>query len=157
MPATPFNATAAAIAAVLIHSITAVDSDVGTRYGMTGLLLNSAIQVKPSRDRKQKSDHRLTEVMSISTNPMITLAIDADITALAGPFSAQHPGTAIDIATVQNYYAALAHGFPTDATGWFELMEPDFTSPPGDLFHTKFSLRLWTPQYLNGGVYVFGV
>lgn len=156
MPATPFNTTAANIAALLIHSITPVDSDVGTRYAMTGLLLNNAIEVKPSRERNVKKDHRGTEVMSLATNPMIVLSFDADVTALDGPFSAKHPGTAIDISTVQNYYTGLAHGFPTGSSGWFELMEPSFTSPPGDLFKTKFNLRLWSPSYLDGGVYVYG-
>lgn len=156
MPAVAFNTTAAALSAVLIQSLVPVDSDVGIRYGMTSLLMNNPIQVKPARERNVKTNHRKAKVMSLSVNPTITLSIDSDITKLDGPFSTLHPGSAIDIALIQNYYAAMSHGFPTDAANWFELMTPDFTMPPGDLCTTKFDLELWTPSMLTGGTYVYG-
>ena len=156
MPTTAFSATAAAVAAILAHSLVSVDSTVGLQYGHDGLLLSNGIQVKPARDRKTHRNHTDLEVLSISTNPMITLSFDAKVTLVAGSMSAKHPGTAIAVSTIQNYTSSISHGFPTDSGNWFELMEPDFTMPAGDLFSTKFNLRLWCPAYLTGGTYVYG-
>lgn len=158
MPATAFNATAAAIANILIHSIVPVDSTVGAQYGMEGLLLENGYQVKPTRERTEHKNHNGLGVLSISTNPMITLAFDAKVTVLSGPFSAKHPGTAIGMNTMTNYFSGLSHGFPVGGEGvnWFELMAPDFGAPAGDLYTTRFELRLWCPAYLTGGTYVYG-
>lgn len=156
MPATPFNETALKVAAIVIQSLVALDATVGTQYGMEGVLVNNAIQVKPARERKAHKNHHDLEVIALNTNPMITLSFDCRVTQLAGPFSAKHPGTVFSVAAIQNYYPGVAHGFPTDSGNWFELMNPDFSSPPGDLFTTKFELRLWCPAYLTGGTYVYG-
>lgn len=156
MPATAFNETSLKVAALAVQTLVALDSAVGTQYGMDGLLVNNAISIKPTRERTGHKNHQNLEVITISSNPQITLGIDAKVTQIAGAYSAKHPGSVISVASISNYYTAVAHGFPTDSGNWFELMDPDFSSPPGDLFTTKFNLRLWAPSYLTGGTYVYG-
>ncbi len=156
MPATAFNETSLKLAAIAVQTLVALDASFGVAYGMDGMLVNNAIQIKPTRERKSHKNHNDLEVIAINTNPMITLSIDGKVTQIAGAFSAKHPGTVFSVAAIQNYYAAVAHGFPTDSGNWFELMDPDFSSPPADLFTTKFNLRLWCPSYLTGGTYIYG-
>lgn len=156
MPATAFSSSAAALAAILVHSIVPVASNaVGCQTGLTGLLLSNGFQIKPNRNRVEHKNHVGLTTTSISTDPALTLSIDAKTTALDGPLSTAHPGKGIDLTVVTQYSAAVAHGFPTDSGCWFELMPPSFTAPAGDLSSTQFELRLWAPSFLTGGTYIY--
>lgn len=155
MPAANFNATSAAIAAILVHTLVEHDGEVGLKHGEDGLLISNGVDVSPARTRTEHANHRGFTVVAVSSNPQFRLQFDAKVTVLGGPMSARHPGTGLPLATVRNYYAAIAHQFPENADAWWELMEPSLNQPAGDLSTTRFSLNLWNPAYLTGGVYSY--
>ncbi len=134
MPATPIDPEAA----VISHATEPCDEDFGIKEAMDGLLLKS-IAYKPTRQEKEKFNHRDSDAVHILTRPRFELDVDADVTLIAGSF-VKHPGAAIDRSLVTNYYPAVAFGFP--ARGYFRYGNPELGAAPGDLFTIKFPLRL---------------
>lgn len=140
MPATAITAAAA----LLIHSQITVDSTIGIQHGEAGLIINS-LDIMPTRDVTNKTDHKKRKVMSIHANPELKIKIDGEVTVLAGIMSAPHPASCLLLSDVANWYDGINHGFPTDE-GYFHIEEPGLKGKQGDLWGTAPTLVLdWLP------------
>lgn len=142
MAATLFSA----LNALLIHSLTPVDADVGIRYGMEAVgLLTKNISYKPTRNVSLHKNHRAFDSVRVYNNPQLLLSVEADITLMAGALAAKHPGEPIHKDYVLDFYEEIAHRFPV-TPGYFIHDEPETGSPQGDLNTSKFNLIWFTPS-----------
>lgn len=140
MPATVISP----LAALLVHSQVAVDSQIGIQSGEDGLILNG-VEIVATREAENINDHKKRKVMSIHGTPLFQIKLDARVTLLAGNKSARHPASCLTLAEVATFTASIAHGFPTNQ-GYFTLDDVGLTGQQGTLWNTKPTLELrWLP------------
>lgn len=129
-------------AALILHAMLAMDSDIGVRYGMesAGLLVQS-IGYKPASEKAVHTNHRKARAAVVYSTPNLQLSVDAKVLRLAGRLAAKHPGDAIHQGYIQDFYPDISHGFTFSAAGYWLYDEPDTGSPAGDLNTCKFTLE----------------
>ena len=134
MPAIPLNADAA----IIVDSAVNFEDEFGIKYEMAGLLLDN-ISYKPTRETIEHKGAWNNVVLTLKSNPQYVMDVSAKVTLTSSPFHA-HPGATMDLATVTNFYPAIAMGFP--ARGHFVYGDPTIGAVNGDLYTTSFSLTL---------------
>ena len=131
-----------AAAAVVVHSLASIDSDVGLRYAETGQLIQSA-DYKPERNVIEHTGHRNQKMVKILNQPSMMIDVTAKVTLIASGMNADaHPGKGFALAAFANWYSGVKAGF-TDTGGYFILLAPTLNAPKGDLYEIKYSLELW--------------
>lgn len=135
-----------ATAAVVVHTLGSIDSDVGLRYAETGQLIQSA-DYKPERNEIRHTGHRNQAAVMIFNDPRLMVDVTAKVTQLASGMNANaHPGKGFALASFANWYDGVTCGFPDDE-GYFILKAPTLNAPKGDLYEIKYSLELfWEPD-----------
>lgn len=134
-----------ATAAVVLHSLVSIDSDVGLRYAETGQLIQSA-DYKPQRNEINHTDHRNRRAVKLLNEPVMMVDVTAKVTLLASGMNADaHPGKAFALASFANWYTGVKAGFTgfTAGNGYWIMMAPTVNAPKGDLYEIKYSLELF--------------
>lgn len=134
-----------ALAAVVVHSLTSIDSDVGLRAAETGQLIQSA-DYKPARNEINHNDHRNRRVVKILNEPVEMVDVTAKVTLLGSGMNADaHPGKAFALTAFANWYSGVKNGFTGFAggNGYWIQMAPTLNAPKGDLYEIKYNLELF--------------
>jgi hypothetical protein len=155
MPAAAFDASAAAAAAIIVHSMLTHDGVVGAISDEEGIMINNGFDQTTARERVEHKNYCGLVVTAVSNNPSVRLQFDAKVYDHAGSMANPHPGTGIPASTISNYVSAIRAGVTLDAEAWWELMEPSLNVPSGDLNTTRFTANLWNPSYLGASNYVY--
>jgi hypothetical protein len=138
MPAATFSALAAAVVAT--NGALAVDTDIGIRNGITGLLVNG-VTFEGTREKNEKKNHRGVHVMSIYSNPQFAVKFDCEITVESATLVNRHPGEGLDRAAIAEFRTGTAGKWPIDR-GFFVLEEPAQAARPMDLNTYTWTARL---------------
>ena len=136
-----------ATAAVVVHALVAIDSDIGLRSAETGQLIQTA-DYKPERNVIEHTGHRNQKQVKILNMPSLSVDVTAKVTLLGSGMNADaHPGKAFTQASFANWYAGIKHGFSGttsyDTTAYWIMLAPTLNSPKGDLYEIKYTLELW--------------
>ena len=140
----PALSTTVTQGAVIVHSQVDVDGDIGIQDGEDGMIL-SGLDVKPTRNKIEKTDHIARKVMKIYNTPVITLTLTGETTLNAALIPGSHPGTALTLAEFASLNTATCNGFPTDQ-GFLSIESNDRTGKQGDLWGLNVVAELcWLP------------
>lgn len=155
MPAAAFDSSAAAAAAIILHTMVGHDGYVGASADEDGLLISNGVDITTARERIEHKNHTGLVVLSVSNNPSVRIQFDAKCINIEGTMANPHPGQGIPLAGIANYRAEYRAGVTAHASSWWELMEPSMNAPTGDLNTCRFTANLWNPGYLDAAPYLY--
>ena len=155
MPAASFDASAAAAALLLVHSLVTHDGNVGAAADEDGLLINNGFDLTTARERTEHKNHAGFVTIAVSSNPSVRIQFDAKVYDHSGSVANPHPGKGIPASGILNYVSDLRAGVTLDSEAWWELMEPSLNVPSGDLNTCRFTANLWNPSYVGASNYIY--
>jgi hypothetical protein len=155
MPAAAFDASAAAAAVLIVHSMITHDGVIGAIADEDGIMINNGFDLTTARERVEHKNYAGLVVTAVSNNPSVRMQIDAKVYNHAGTAANPHPGAGIPASGLNNYVSAIRAGVTLDAEAWWELMEPSLNVPSGDVNTSRFTANLWNPSYLGASNYVY--
>ena len=155
MPAAAFDSSAAAAAALIVHTLVGHDGFVGAAADEDGLLISNGVDITTARERTEHKRHDGFVVMSVSSNLSVRLQFDAKCYNIESTMGNPHPGKGLPLSGIANYITAYRADVTAHANSWWELMEPSMNVPSGDLNTCRFTANLWNPQSLTAEPYIY--
>jgi hypothetical protein len=155
MPAASFDTSAAAAAAIILHTMVGHDGFVGASADEDGLLISNGFDITTARERVEHKNHIGLVTIALSNNPSVRLQFDAKCYNIESTMGNPHPGKGLPLNGIANYITAYRAEVTAHESSWWELMEPSMNVPSGDLNTCRFTANLWNPGYLDASSYVY--
>ena len=138
MPAAPFDATAAAAASLIVHTLEALDPAVFETLQPEDSLLVQSCQRTGSSQRIEETDSQGKLVLSIHFDQRLVYSIQADVLAWDG-LADYHPGRALSARALEFLNGVQAQQF--DDSGTLVYVSPQQTAGAGQLPSVAFQVE----------------